>query len=79
MPVPGAISNVCAVTYRVRGLPAPDVLKMAKDVRFGERIQSETSLIYEEAVWLIIKQEREIRQERSPKNGPIRRIKPQHS
>jgi hypothetical protein len=43
MLVPGAISNVCAVTYRVQGLPAQDALKTAnlKAVRFGARISSE--------------------------------------
>lgn len=41
MLVPGAISNVCVVIYRAQGLPAQDAPKMAKAVRFGERISSE--------------------------------------
>jgi hypothetical protein len=40
---------------------------MAKGVKFGERIQSETSLRYEEAVWLIIN-----RKERSDRKDRLR-------
>lgn len=41
----GVISSVCDVISRVQGHLAPDVLKMAKSVRYGRMILGE-SLIY---------------------------------